>query len=217
MDLNNLSICIGQTLDLERWLFNYLVGDWRHCWQGCFTEKQYLEAEKAHEEGREYTLPPTITKPQAKPVENGTTQNLNVDNERAVHSSGSNASGDASRTGSGSAYEDAKSQQYEGSPQRSNNNENKKPDTYQPAGYSQYTTNGSSTTTAPAATPERKGPAAEKEGKRPATAGKQSESESKKDTPKIAGAHSRSHSELPLAPIKPASPMDFPSYLRTGS
>ena len=236
MDLNNLSICIGQTLDLERWLFNYLVGDWRHCWQGCFTEKQYLEAERAHEEGREYTLPPTITRPQAKEVEsNGTTaqsqtqlqqlqsQSLSVENERAVHSSGSNASGDVSRTGSGSAYEDARST-HEGSPNRANNNtsENKKPNTYQPAGYSQSSTANAKSNTAPAAvaTPERKpvgSTSSDKEGKRPATAGKQSEGESKKkDASKLGGgAHSRSHSELPLAEIKPGSPMDFPSYLRT--
>lgn len=49
MDLNNLSICIGPCLKMERWLFNYLVGDWRHCWQGCWTEKQTLEAEKKFE------------------------------------------------------------------------------------------------------------------------------------------------------------------------
>jgi hypothetical protein len=46
MDLNNLSICIGPCLHLERWLFNYLVGDWRNCWQGCWTEKQQLDEEK---------------------------------------------------------------------------------------------------------------------------------------------------------------------------
>jgi len=50
MDLNNLSICIGPCLRMERWLFNYLVGDWRHCWQGCWTEKQYLEDEKLLED-----------------------------------------------------------------------------------------------------------------------------------------------------------------------
>ena len=46
MDLNNLSICIGPCLHLERWLFNYLVGDWRNCWQGCWTEKEQLDEEK---------------------------------------------------------------------------------------------------------------------------------------------------------------------------
>lgn len=46
MDLNNLSICIGPCLHLDRWLFNYLVGDWRNCWQGCWTEKEQLDEEK---------------------------------------------------------------------------------------------------------------------------------------------------------------------------
>lgn len=50
MDLNNLSICIGPCLRLERWLFNYLIGDWRHCWQGCWTEKQALEVERRLED-----------------------------------------------------------------------------------------------------------------------------------------------------------------------
>lgn len=50
MDLNNLSICIGPCLSLERWLFNYLVGDWRNCWQGCWTEKQQLDEEKRLED-----------------------------------------------------------------------------------------------------------------------------------------------------------------------
>lgn len=53
MDLNNLAVCVGPCLNLERWLFNYLVGDWRHCWQGCFTEKEYLNIEKMVEEGHD--------------------------------------------------------------------------------------------------------------------------------------------------------------------
>lgn len=51
MDLNNLSICIQPALGIDRWLFNYLVGDWRHCWQGCYTEKKFLEYEVAHANG----------------------------------------------------------------------------------------------------------------------------------------------------------------------
>lgn len=53
MDLHNLAVCIGPCLRMERWLFNYLVGDWRNCWQGCFTEKHFLAVEKAWEEGRD--------------------------------------------------------------------------------------------------------------------------------------------------------------------
>jgi hypothetical protein len=58
MDLNNLSICIGPCLYLERWLFNYLVGDWRNCWQGCWTEKQQLDEEKRLEDPS-YVPPPS--------------------------------------------------------------------------------------------------------------------------------------------------------------
>ncbi|EGP85713.1 uncharacterized protein MYCGRDRAFT_74100 [Zymoseptoria tritici IPO323] len=53
MDLNNLAVCVGPCLNLERWLFNYLVGDWRHCWQGCYTEKDYLKIEEMVEAGLE--------------------------------------------------------------------------------------------------------------------------------------------------------------------
>lgn len=46
MDLHNLAICVGPCLRIERWLFNYLIGDWRNCWQGCWTEKRALEDER---------------------------------------------------------------------------------------------------------------------------------------------------------------------------
>lgn len=59
MDLNNLSICIGPCLNLERWLFNYLVGDWRNCWQGCWTEKQQLDEEKRLEDPAYMPPPPS--------------------------------------------------------------------------------------------------------------------------------------------------------------
>jgi len=59
MDLNNLSICIGPCLHLERWLFNYLVGDWRNCWQGCWTEKQQLDEEKRLDDPAYMPPPPS--------------------------------------------------------------------------------------------------------------------------------------------------------------
>lgn len=60
MDLNNLSICIGPCLNMDRWLFNFLVGDWRHCWQGCWTEKQTLDEEKLLSDPR-YIAPSSST------------------------------------------------------------------------------------------------------------------------------------------------------------
>lgn len=61
MDLHNLFICIGPCLHIDRWAFNYLVGDWRNCWQGCWTEKEALEAERRFEAGEEEL--PTHTGP----------------------------------------------------------------------------------------------------------------------------------------------------------
>ena len=51
MDLNNLAVCVGPCLNLDRWLFNYLVGDWRNCWRGCSTEKAAQEVEKRIAQG----------------------------------------------------------------------------------------------------------------------------------------------------------------------
>lgn len=88
MDLNNLSICIGPCLKLERWLFNYLVGEWRHCWQGCFTEKQFLEIETAHERGSEPKVPASDAVNNGVKSKNNGTHKQSFGDER-VQSSGS--------------------------------------------------------------------------------------------------------------------------------
>ena len=193
MDLNNLSICIGPCLDLERWLFNYLVGDWRNCWQGCYTEKQYLAAEKAYERGLEHEVP--VAQGQHDRAESRSRKMAT--NERAIHSrsSGRSPSRDASRQGS--HYEDARSAQQ--SPHRGN--ENVRPDNITVPSYSQFS-NGSVTTL------ERKNLASQ-EPQRPATAGKQTSDSSKTSTPRQ-GSHSRSQSDFQLSPVKPTSPVDFP-------
>lgn len=94
MDLNNLSICIGPCLNLERWLFNYLVGDWRNCWQGCWTEKQQLDEEKRLEDPA-YTSPSssgeTIYQSIASRSLAENIANLDLD-ERAVSSGGESGS-----------------------------------------------------------------------------------------------------------------------------
>ena len=221
MDLNNLSICINPCLKLERWLFNYLVGDWRHCWQGCFTEKEYLEAEKAFEQGVEYEMPIILDDTREKKVGNGGKsalfggqsaviggQRAETD-ERAVHSSGSAGSAiakgtnDASRQGSVSQYEDAGSTRLDSSPLRLPGNQI--PDTYQPA-FADYINSD-------VATPERKHVASQQDVTRPRTAEehKQSDDGSKTatagtPTPK---QHSRAQSEFPLGPVKADSEPEF--------
>ena len=190
MDLNNLSICIGPCLNLDRWLFNYLVGDWRHCWQGCYTEKQFLEAEKAHEQGIDYEVPVTRGQ-QEKKSENGTS--MQALNERAVHSSGSGETGDASRQGS--QYEDGRS-----APQSPHHKpENVKPDTYLPA---VPNTNG-------AVDREQ---FASQDAKRPSTAGEKKQiDDGSKNGPPTPRLHSRSQSDAPLTPVKSNSSPSLPA------
>lgn len=49
MDYRNLCICFQPCLKIDAFCFQYLVVNWRDCWQqGCWTEKQYLEEERRH-------------------------------------------------------------------------------------------------------------------------------------------------------------------------
>jgi len=72
MDYRNLCICFQPCLKIDAFCFQFLVMDWKSCWQGCWTEKEYLEEEYRYE--REGSLDQT--------------EDLAVD-ERAISSSGS--------------------------------------------------------------------------------------------------------------------------------
>lgn len=56
MDYRNLCICFQPCLKIDGFCFQFLVCDWRNCWQGCRDEKQYEEEEYRVE--REKDLPP---------------------------------------------------------------------------------------------------------------------------------------------------------------
>ncbi len=45
MTYGNLCICFQPALKIDAFCFQFLVQDWRNCWQGCWTEKEALEAE----------------------------------------------------------------------------------------------------------------------------------------------------------------------------
>lgn len=45
MNYHNLSICFQPCLKIDSFCFQFLVCDWRNCWQGCWTEKKALEEE----------------------------------------------------------------------------------------------------------------------------------------------------------------------------
>jgi len=49
MDYRNLCICFQPCLRIDGFCFQFLVMDWKACWQGCWTEKEYLEEEYRYE------------------------------------------------------------------------------------------------------------------------------------------------------------------------
>ncbi|KAL4868619.1 hypothetical protein BDV12DRAFT_96593 [Aspergillus spectabilis] len=46
MDYRNLCICFQPCMKIDAFCFQFLVCDWKNCWQGCWTEKEYLQKEK---------------------------------------------------------------------------------------------------------------------------------------------------------------------------
>lgn len=50
MDYRNLCICFQPCMKIEAYCFYFLVCDWKNCWQGCWTEKEYIQAEKEMDE-----------------------------------------------------------------------------------------------------------------------------------------------------------------------
>lgn len=45
MDYRNLCICFQPCMKIDAFCFQFLILDWRNCWQGCWTEKEYLAQE----------------------------------------------------------------------------------------------------------------------------------------------------------------------------
>jgi len=53
MSFHNLCVCFMPALKMELPCFSWLILDWKNCWEGCATEKQYMEREYALLEGRD--------------------------------------------------------------------------------------------------------------------------------------------------------------------
>jgi RhoGAP domain len=49
MDYRNLCICFQPCLKIDAFCFQFLVMDWKNCWQGCWTEKEFLDEEYRYE------------------------------------------------------------------------------------------------------------------------------------------------------------------------
>ncbi|KAF1953944.1 hypothetical protein CC80DRAFT_133677 [Byssothecium circinans] len=69
MNYNNLCICFQPAIRIDAFCFQFLILDWRNCWQGCWTEKEYLVEEvKLLSAQEDQEAPPT---PQPAPSRNG--------------------------------------------------------------------------------------------------------------------------------------------------
>jgi len=68
MNYNNLCICFQPAIKIDAFCFQFLILDWRNCWQGCWTEKDYLGAEIEYLQSLETPVEP------ATPARNGQPQ-----------------------------------------------------------------------------------------------------------------------------------------------
>jgi hypothetical protein len=50
MDYRNLCICFQPCMKIDAFCFQFLVCDWKNCWQGCWTEKEFVQKEKEMDE-----------------------------------------------------------------------------------------------------------------------------------------------------------------------
>ncbi|PVH97781.1 hypothetical protein DM02DRAFT_67019 [Periconia macrospinosa] len=66
MNYNNLCICFQPAIRIDAFCFQFLILDWRNCWQGCWTEKEYLVEEVKLLEAQE-----NAANPQPTPSRNG--------------------------------------------------------------------------------------------------------------------------------------------------
>lgn len=83
MDYRNLCICFQPCMKIDGFCFQFLVCDWKNCWQGCWTEKEWLQNEKE--------AAVKAAKEKENPVPASSQGSTN--DERAISSSGSSQHG----------------------------------------------------------------------------------------------------------------------------
>ncbi|KAJ4339105.1 hypothetical protein N0V87_003540 [Didymella glomerata] len=71
MNYNNLCICFQPAIKIDAFCFQFLILDWRNCWQGCWTEKEYLAEELNYLSALEHE---GSEQPQPTPSRNGQPQ-----------------------------------------------------------------------------------------------------------------------------------------------
>ncbi|KAJ5092052.1 hypothetical protein NUU61_006922 [Penicillium alfredii] len=85
MDYRNLCICFQPCMKIDAFCFQFLVCDWKNCWQGCWTEKEFLQKEKEMDEQERKAA----EEKEAARIKAETAQASNA-HERAVSSASSN-------------------------------------------------------------------------------------------------------------------------------
>lgn len=195
MDLNNLAVCVGPCLNLERWLFNYLVGDWRHCWQGCYTEKEFLKIEERVEAGLDPEMPSESEHGDERSMSSTAWATTNDEASEAVSISDDRAIS----SGSGSAVSKARTSSRD-------RVENTQPRTYMPAGANAFSNNSfglgiNEEPQRPRTADQRNAP---EEGMTGSTS---RQSRSNSTTPRV--GHTRSRSDLPTTPVRANANADW--------
>lgn len=71
MNYNNLCICFQPAIKIDAFCFQFLILDWRNCWQGCWTEKDFLSDELEYLKSLEVESQPP------QPAKNGQHQQSN--------------------------------------------------------------------------------------------------------------------------------------------
>lgn len=111
MDYRNLCICFQPCMKIDAFCFQFLVCDWKNCWQGCWTEKEWLKAEQEYEAA----VKAEAAAKAEKAGQGGKTEQTGKENgkshsgppnsshesaidERAVYSSGSSQSSESEET-----------------------------------------------------------------------------------------------------------------------
>jgi hypothetical protein len=103
MNYNNLCICFQPAIKIDAFCFQFLILDWRNCWQGCWTEKEYLTEEVALLEALE--AQEAIEQAQPPPTRNGHSSGKTKGSQTTTYlgdaikkSSARNNSGDRSKS-----------------------------------------------------------------------------------------------------------------------
>jgi hypothetical protein len=86
MSFHNLCVCFMPAMKMEMPCFSWLILDWKNCWEGCATERDYLEREYAMQDRRKSEGDDGDSEGRSRPVQhfdrylprNGSQQNSNA-------------------------------------------------------------------------------------------------------------------------------------------